>query len=296
MMAWTEEMDTILRDGHQRGLSARIIAEQIGTTRNSILGRTFRLGLCQSYTAPRRPTVTAPHPKKEKHNTLLRVAIRKEVHPDQLVERLKDLIDLDLTWKEIAADLGVNTLTARGWAVRYAGYVPRKLRKFTEEDRQYISDAWNRNVLVEDIADKLGRSWGVVHQEIFRMQKLGAIGGRDAAKTRLLHQYGEAALAAGNTPAEALKKMQEAKQAAFAAAIRASNDAKQKFRNRAIADMRERLAAGEDRNACIFAARAEGVTLEMIAAEFDITRERVRQICNAYATTIAIKTITEHVA
>lgn len=290
-MSWTDEMDTILRDGHRQGLSARIIAEQLGTTRNSVLGRTFRLGLCHSYAEPRQPKVTAGPARKKRNETLLQISIRKRVRPDEVIERLRDLVDLDLTWNQIAAQIGVSVPTVHNWATKYAGYLPKKMRRFTDEDRLYIRDAWMRNDHLEDIADKLNRSFGVIHQEIFRMKKEGILTSRDASKTRLLRQYGHTALLAVATPAEALKKISDAKRAAFATAIKAARDAKENFRDRAVAEMREKLAAGEDRDACIFAARAEGVTLETIAVEFGITRERVRQICNAYAQTIALRSI-----
>ena len=45
MAAWTPEMDAVITTGFEVGLSARIIGEQLGMTRNSVLGRSFRLGL-----------------------------------------------------------------------------------------------------------------------------------------------------------------------------------------------------------------------------------------------------------
>lgn len=290
MTDWTPEMDAAITRGHQDGLSARLIAESIGggVTRNSVLGRTFRLGLCQSGSERRKPETSAKRPKKE---TLLQISIRQRTRPADVIDRITDMLELGLGWREIAAEIGMSIATVRGWAIKFGGYAPRHMTRFTDEDRAYITAAWARHDLVEDIADKLGRSFGVVRQEILRLRRGGHIETRDPNKTRLLRQYGEAALAAGATPAEALKKMAEAKEAAFSEARDAAASAKRKYRDQVLTALRASVAAGADRNACIFAARADGVSLEEIGAEFGLTRERIRQICNAYAQEVALRNL-----
>lgn len=45
MTLWTREMDATLRLCHEGGLSARIVANQLGVTRNAVIGRKFRLNM-----------------------------------------------------------------------------------------------------------------------------------------------------------------------------------------------------------------------------------------------------------
>ncbi len=45
-MNWTPEMDDAIATRFEAGLSARAIGEKLGITRNAVLGRKFRLGLC----------------------------------------------------------------------------------------------------------------------------------------------------------------------------------------------------------------------------------------------------------
>lgn len=283
---WSPEMDAAIIAGIQEGVSARIIGERLGVTRNAVLGRTFRLKLCQDYANPRRPETTAVKPKRA---SLVEKAIERKVIPDEIGERIRDLRELGATWEAVADDLEVSMATARAWAKKLGILEPQEQRRFSPEDRAYIREAWANHVPLEDIAEKLGRSFGVIRQVIFHFKRKGEITTRNPAKTRLLRQYGEDALAAGETPTEALRRIAEAKQIAFAAAVHASTSARRKRYDHAMQAMRDAIAAGMDRNAAIFACRAEGVTLEEIAAEFGVTRERVRQICNAHASVIALQ-------
>lgn len=286
-MIWTDEMDASIRRGHEAGLSARLISEQLGVTRNAVLGRTFRLGLCKSYSEPREPASTAA-----RRVSMTAVLIQKNFLPAQLAEHIRDLRDMGASWKAVGDDLGVSMVTARNYASKFGLLIPSETKPiFSPAEYSTIIRDWNNNVPVEDIADKLDRSFGAVRQKILKLQREGRLGSRDAAKTRLLKQYGEAALDAGATPVEALRKMAEAKQMAFAAALKASRAAKRHRFELALAELRTAIASGLDRNAAIFACRAEGVSLQEIASEFDITRERVRQICNDHAQEIALKAL-----
>lgn len=277
-------MDAVVVAGFKEGLSARLIADKIGVTRNSVLGRTFRLGLCQPRSARRAASI------KARRNTLVRISAKEQISPAQLVERIVDMKDIGNTWGEIAETFGVTAVQVRNWAIEQGGFVPGPRQKFhTDEEIAYIVEAWQRNETLEAIADHLGRSYGVIRQTVHRLRKKSVIDTRDPNKTRLLRQYGETALAAGATATEALRKMAEAKQLAFAAATNASRAAKRKHHDDSLTIMRAALAAGADRDACIFAARAEGVVLEDIAAEIGVTRERIRQICNAHAQLIALR-------
>jgi len=40
---WTPDKDAAIREGFEKGLSARVIADQLGVTRNAILGRAYRM-------------------------------------------------------------------------------------------------------------------------------------------------------------------------------------------------------------------------------------------------------------
>jgi hypothetical protein len=51
---WTPEMDAIVATGINNGLSSQLIADELGVTRNAVLGRRFRLGLCNGK-KPRQP-------------------------------------------------------------------------------------------------------------------------------------------------------------------------------------------------------------------------------------------------
>jgi hypothetical protein len=298
-MNWTPEMDAAVKSGFAGGLSARLIGERLGVTRNSVLGRAFRLGLCQPPDSRRQPSLTAlpdrspraPRVQIERrsHTTLTRLSMKLSISPGQIVEDINDLRDLGRTWKQIGDKYGVNAQTILKWAIEHGNYQPRTIRHFTDEEVAYICDAWAKNVHVEDMADHLGRSFGVIRQTLLRLKRRGEIGARDPAKTRLLRLYGESALSAGSSASEALRKISQAKQHALAAAINASKAAKRKRYDDALAQLRGAVASGADRNAAIFECRAEGVALEEIAEVFGVSRERVRQVCNDYAGKIAIE-------
>lgn len=304
MMSWTPEMDAAVKSGFDEGLSARLIGERLGVTRNSVLGRTFRLGLCQPAGQPRQPKQTAGRPRiakpaqqpgeKKRHTTLTRLSMELNASPSQIVEHISDLRDLGYTWQQIGNNYGLNAQTIIKWATEHGNYEPRTIRYFSEDELAYICDAWTKNVPVEDMADHLNRSFGVIRQTILRLRQKGEIAGRDPAKTRLLRLYGEKALAAGSTPAEALRKMNEAKQVALAAAMNASREAKRKHHTRALEKLQADIESGADRDAAIFACRAEGVSLEDIGQSINVTRERIRQICNRYASDIALAGFTAH--
>lgn len=277
---WTPEMDSTIVAGFREGRSAREVAERLGVTRNAVLGRSFRMGL--SIERSKLPSHT-PKPRPQ------RISLKTELTADQLKERIQDMRELGCSWTMIGADLGVETCTVRGWAIKLGVFVPKTMRKFSAEDLDYIRTAWMRNDHVEDIAAHLNRSFGSITQVVLRMQRKSEIGSRDPAKTRLLRQYGEAALKAGETPSAALKALADAKTLAFAASMNAAREAKLAHARRAIEEMHANIAGGMSRNAAVFQARASGVHLELLASEFGLTRERIRQLCNMEAQRIALE-------
>ena len=54
-MSWTQEMDAALIKGRADGLTAELIGQQLGVTRNAVLGRSFRIGLADGVN-PFQPT------------------------------------------------------------------------------------------------------------------------------------------------------------------------------------------------------------------------------------------------
>ena len=281
-MDWTEQKDNALKQGIKDGLSAKQIADKIGkgATRNSVLGRIFRLKLAMNDTKERKPY------KKRKAHT--------RVQPEDVIDQIMDLRDMGMVWREIGEAVGITMQTARNWAIAYGGYVEHTARKrFTPEDEAYIAKAYVEHVPVEEVADTLNRTFGVIRQKVLQLQRNGALasGERDPARTRLLRRYGAQALEAGDTPSDALHKIAEAKRMAFANAMYEAQKAKTVFKQQAIEEMMADIAAGVDRNEAIFKARAKGVTLNEISECFNITRERVRQICTKQAEIIALQSL-----
>lgn len=284
-MDWTKEMDAKLEVGLQNRQSARLIAQDIGVSRNAVLGRVFRLGL---------KLTGKPGPQgPRKIRTVLHRKHRPRVNPDHYIDDIMDLRDGGATWHEVAETVGLSIVKVREIAIAFGGYQPKQVNYFTEEEVEYIIRAWRDHVTVEDMADHLGRTFGVMRQKILQLNRDGRLAHivRDPAKTRLLRQYGEQALAAGATPSEALANIAEAKRRALAEAINAARMAATKRHKIAIEKMLTDIASGGDRNQAIFDARAEGATLEEIAVEIDLTRERVRQICFAQAQLIALRNL-----
>lgn len=284
-MDWTDELDDTLKEGIKKGLTAKEIAKKIGhdITRNAVLGRIFRQGWSKEM-VKKQSIGQAVRGKKPKQRSIFRI------QPEDVIDRIMDLKDLGLTWVEVGETIGVSMATARIWGIQYGGYDPIVRKHFTPEEIDYIIQAYGDHVPVEDMADKLNRSYGVIRQKVLKLQQLGRITThRDAQRTRLLRRYGAQALQAGTDPSDALHKIAEAKRIAFANAMNEAVKARTYFKQQAIEEMAADIAAGVDRNEAIFKARAKGVTLNEISDCFDITRERVRQICSKQAEIIALQ-------
>jgi len=292
-MIWTDETDALLKEGIAKGLSAAQIGNKIGVTRNAILGRTFRLGL----SIPRKGTYEArkgaPSTIKPKIKNLKSKA-RIRINPEDYVDQIMDLRDMGWTWHEIALQTGLTVMKCREIAIVYGGYVPKQINQFTPEEIDYLIAEWAKHTPAEVIADNLGRSFGVIRQKALQLSRTGKMNvKRDPAKTRLIRTYGEQALAAGQTPSEALHNIALAKQRAFAEAIQIARQNAQKYRSIAVEKMLSDIENGVERDEAIFAARAEGANLQDVAEALDITRERVRQICFKMAEIIALRKLTE---
>lgn len=164
----------------------------------------------------------------------------------------------------------------------------KKFSRFTPEDDAIIRADYLTHVDLRETAKKLGRSLGVIEQRIFHFHK-GLKGFRTPNGTRAIRRYGRQILELGVTPEEGAKvfreRIAEAKEAARLAAI----EAKTRRVNMKIETMLAEIAAGKARDAAIFEARAVGVSLNKIASCFNLTRERIRQICNEEAVIRATK-------
>ncbi len=287
MVDWTAKMEADLQDGIKKGLSAQLIADRIGLTRNAVLGKMFRMRIGHRPTIVKKPGLPKSKPIKPLRKR------RAKIPPDA-AEQFPDMRDMGMTFAEIADKWGVAPNTVYLWAKENGLHKPFAARYFSLEDVDYLCDAYQKHVTIEEMADHLKRSFGVVRQKILALQRSGLITvKRDPSKTRLLRQYGEMALAAGKTPSQALANMAELKNLAFQKGRLAAEEAKRVFKEEALAKMRADIAAGMDRNQAIFEARAKGLGLEEIADEFNITRERVRQIAFKWAETLALKELIE---
>ena len=107
--------------------------------------------------------------------------------------------------------------------------------------------------------------------------------GRTPRSWRVLRQFGSSMLEQGASPDEAALKVKELVTAAKAQARAAALEAKVRRRQERIDLMLEQIAGGRERDAAVFEARALGAALEDIGRAIGVTRERVRQICDHYA-------------
>ena len=294
-MDWTSDMDDILREGLKQGLSARLISDQLGVTRNAVLGRTYRLKLSGTIKRKRKPVAgLKPGPKTDsKRPTGLYYRPRVKINPNDYLDDIMDLRDMGYQWNDIAQETGLTVAKVREIAIIWGGYVVKQVNHFDQDEIDYIIKAWKEHVPVEEIADKLGRSFGVIRQKIHQLNHKGLLKdfNRDAAKTRLLRHYGVKALEYGATPQEALRNIAEAKQRAVAEAMNAARKSASKRRSLAVETMLADIAAGVERDEAIFRARCDSARLEEIGDAFDppLTRERIRQICTKQAEIIALK-------
>lgn len=293
-ITWTDNHDKEIKKGLKEGLSASEIADKLnqtfGTslTRNSVLGRIFR----QSLKFPIKAKIGRPRkqvlvPGRVGRKTRAVVDFRK--HAD----RIMDMRDNGFTWEQIGKVLGCGGPYARLKSIEMGLCVANAKKNFTPEEVKHLTKAWKDHVPVEDIADALGRSYGVIRQKIIQLKLEKRIGTRDPQKTRLLRQYGEYALIEGKTPSEVLKILAQAKADAMVAARHAARAAKTQKYTQAIEVMEKNIKNGMDRNEAIFLARADGVPLQMLGDRFDLTRERIRQISYLYAHKLALQELLE---
>lgn len=214
---------------------------------------------------------------------------QKSRWPDDFDERVIKMRSEGSHWHVVAASFGVDMATLRNRARERGLFVPRVNRRFTPEDDAKLRAAYVGQRDLKEVAADIGCSYGVLRQRIFHRHKDLVNGVRTPHGTKYLKRYGAQLMEHGATPSEAAaalaKKITVAKAAARVHAIAA----KEKRANDLIDTMQEAIAAGKPRNAAIFEARALGLSLERIGLAFDVTRERIRQVCDAEAMRITLE-------
>lgn len=208
--------------------------------------------------------------------------------PEDTAERILDMRQLGASWAAVGKSFGVDIRTIRNKAIKLGLLVPRKNRRFTSGDDAMIRADYLAHADLEETARKIGCSYGVLRQRIFHHHKDLLRTVRTPASTRAINKYGIELLQHGRTPQEAAKNIREKVIVAKAAARVAAINAKNRQREQVVSVMIEQVRNGKPRDEAIFEARSLGVTLERIAECFDLTRERIRQICDAQAFRMAI--------
>jgi hypothetical protein len=293
---WNKERDDVIRSMFSERKTAKEVGEALGVTRNAVLGRAYRLGLSKPWHEKRQKTSLD---KKKPRNRVGRKPGMSNTDYVKLVDQLKeekidqvisDAREVGMSWQSIAEHLGITMSTARHWAMLTGVFVKvNAMRRFTDDEIKTIIEDYGNYVPVEEIADKVGHSFGVVHQKVFQLQIAGRLGGRDGNGVRIVKNYGREFLKEGVDPTKTLIELKQAKEAAVAAAYNSAREARERRYEVAIKQMHHAIESGVDRNRAIFQARAEGVTLERLAQEVGgLTRERIRQICNQVAKDIAM--------
>lgn len=222
------------------------------------------------------------------------VKYQRAVWPNDTAKRIQDMRALGASWREVSESFGVNMSTMRLHAQKLGLCMSRKNRRFTPEDDAIIREDYKSHADLKETAKKIGCSYAVLRQRIYHNHKNLLNTGRTAYGTKALKRYGLQLLEHGSTPAAAAINIKSKIVAAKAAARVAALNAKDRHNNQIIETMVAQIAAGKDRNAAIFEARSLGATLERIAGCFDITRERVRQICDAEAFRMTIEPSLTH--
>ena len=208
--------------------------------------------------------------------------------PEDTADRIMNMRQMGASWLAIANSFGVDQNTIRKKAITLGLLVPRKNRRFTASDDAIIRADYLAHADLEETARKIGCSYGVLRQRIFHNHKDLLRTVRTPASTRAINKFGIELLRHGRTPQEAAKNIREKVVVAKAAARVAAINAKNRQREQVVSVMIEQVRNGKPRDEAIFGARSLGVTLERIAECFDLTRERIRQICDAQAFRMAL--------
>lgn len=208
--------------------------------------------------------------------------------PSDTADRIKAMRDSGATWRAVGNAFGVSHMAVFKKALSLGLGASKKYRRFTSEEDAALRADYLNHVDLTETAAKLGRSVETLRQRIFHYHK-GLVHTRSQPVTMAIRRYGRQILELGATADEGAKVFRERIAEAKTAARRAAAEAKTRRINMKLETMLAEIEAGKARDAAIFEARAAGVSLNKIASCFNLTRERIRQICNEEAVIRATK-------
>lgn len=239
---WTDEKVSALRRRYTSGLSDKQISEELGISRSSVMNKRHELGLLK--TQPGR-------------------------WPEDEVATLAQMLADGASYIEIGRRLKRSKHAVAQKAKDLGLIETRKITRFSQEEDDILRNDFATHVPVEDIAKKLKRTYGTVHQRIFRLGLK-----RDGRKTRLAKRFGVSALTLSDDPVE-IKRILDQQDKEEKEKIIAENKAKVA---QALELMQSAIDGGAPRKEAFQAAMLAGATLNDIGEISGITRERVRQI------------------
>lgn len=208
---------------------------------------------------------------------------RRAEWPADFDERIIQMRSQGLSWREVGAAFHADPTTVRLRALSRGLFEAKKNRRFTPEDDVLLRDAYiNQRNLVE-VAAQIGCSYGVLRQRISHHHKDLVNTVRTPVGTKALKRYGADLMQHGATPGEAARAIQSKIIKAKAAARVAAITAKERHAKQKLETMLTEISNGKDRDLAMFEARMLGLSLEVIGQAIGITRERVRQVCDAEA-------------
>lgn len=203
--------------------------------------------------------------------------------PEDTADRIKAMRVAGASWQTIGDCFGVSVMAVRKKAMKYGLFTPTKIRRFTAEEDAILRADYRANVDLRQTAKKIGRSYGSLCQRVFHKHKDLMHTVRSSNGTRAIQRYGRGLLKYGETADEGARVLRQKMAIAKAAARNAVASAKERRTSQILEMMLADIAAGKARDAAIFEARACGVSLERIAFCFNLSRERIRQICDEEA-------------
>lgn len=215
-------------------------------------------------------------------------------YPTDFFERVSALRAQKVPWGKIADQFGVNKAQLRQRFYKDKSYVAGKIKRFTEQEDAILRAAYLAHEDLNVTAQRLNRSHRVLYQRLFhKHHDLIDTDKRDGYTIRAINRYGIENIAkfSDGDLVEAVAKFRQARKEILAAK-RAFAIAAKEARNNAIIDalFAEFQNGAKSRNEVIFEMRAAGIVLDRIGQCFNLTEERIRQICDIEAVRLAYET------